>query len=46
MFENKVYVLRRIFLLKREEITGGWRELHIEELDNLFSSPVIFRVMK
>ena len=36
-FENRV--LRRIFGPKREEITGEWRKLHNEELNNLYSSP-------
>jgi hypothetical protein len=36
MFENKV--LKRIFGLKREEVTGDWRKLH-EEFCNLYSSP-------
>jgi hypothetical protein len=30
VFENRV--LRRIFGLKRDEVTGGWRKLHNEEL--------------
>jgi hypothetical protein len=30
MFENRV--LRRIFGLKRDEVTGGWRKLHNEEV--------------
>jgi hypothetical protein len=30
-------VLRRIFGLKRDEVTGGWRKLHNEELLNLHS---------
>jgi hypothetical protein len=33
MFENRV--LRRIFAPKRDEVTGGWRKLHNEELHNL-----------
>jgi hypothetical protein len=37
VFENRV--LRRIFGLKRDEVTGGWRKLHKEELHNLYSSP-------
>jgi hypothetical protein len=37
VFENRV--LRRIFGLKRVEVTGEWRKLHNEELHNLFSSP-------
>jgi hypothetical protein len=34
-------VLRRIFGPKRDEVTGGWRKLHNEELHNLYSSPSI-----
>jgi hypothetical protein len=37
VFKNRV--LRRIFGLKRDEITGGWRKLYNEELHNLYSSP-------
>jgi hypothetical protein len=33
VFENRV--LRRIFGPKRDEVTGEWRELHNEELNNL-----------
>jgi hypothetical protein len=40
--ERSVRVLRRIFGLKRDEVTGGWRKLHNEELHNLFSSPTIY----
>jgi hypothetical protein len=45
VFENRV--LRRIFGLTREEVTGGWRHLH-EELHNLhhYSSPNIIRLIK
>jgi hypothetical protein len=39
-------VLRRIFGLRRDEVTGGWRKLHIEELHNFYSSPNIFRMIK
>jgi len=39
-------VLRRIFGPKREEVTGGWRKLHTEELHNLYASPNIVRVIK
>jgi hypothetical protein len=39
VFENGV--LRRIFGLKRDEVTGGWRKLHNEELRDLNSSPSI-----
>jgi hypothetical protein len=39
-------VLRRIFGPKRDEVTGGWRKLHNEELHNLHSSPNIIRMTK
>jgi hypothetical protein len=39
-------VLRRIFGLKRDEVTVGWRKLHNEEFCNLYSSPNIIRMMK
>ena len=42
--ENRV--LRRIFRSKRDEVTGRWRRLHKEELNDLNSSPNIFRVIK
>jgi hypothetical protein len=38
--------LRRIFGPKRDEVTGGWRKLHNEELHNLYSSPNIIRMIK
>jgi hypothetical protein len=44
VFENRV--LRRIFGPKRDEVTGGWRKLHNEELHNLYSSPNIIRMRK
>jgi hypothetical protein len=44
VFENSV--LRRIFGSKRDEVTGGWRKLHNEELHNLYSSPSIIRMIK
>jgi hypothetical protein len=44
VFENSV--LRRIFGPKRDEVTGGWRKLHNEELHGLYSSPSIVRVIK
>jgi PAS domain-containing protein len=43
VFENRA--LRRIFGPKREEVTGEWRKLHIEELNDVYSSN-IFRVIK
>jgi hypothetical protein len=42
MFKNRV--LRRIFGLKRDELTGYMRELHNEELHNLYISPSIIRM--
>jgi hypothetical protein len=44
VFENGA--LRRIFGPKRDGVTRGWRELHNEELHNLYSSPSIFRIIK
>jgi len=44
VFENRV--LRRIFGPKRDEVTGEWRKLYSEELNNLYSSPNIVRVIK
>jgi hypothetical protein len=42
--ENRV--LRRIFGPKRDELTGKWRKLHNEELNDLYSLPNIVRVVK
>jgi hypothetical protein len=36
-------VVRRIFELNRDEVTGGWRKLHNEDL---YSSPIIIRMIK
>jgi hypothetical protein len=44
VFEN--VVLRRIFGPRRDEVTGKWRTLHNEELNDLYSSPNIVRVIK
>jgi hypothetical protein len=44
VFEN--WVLRRIFGSKRDEVTGEWRKLRNEELDDLYCSHNIFRVIK
>jgi hypothetical protein len=43
VFENRVL---RIFGPKRDEVTGGWRKLHNEELHNFYSSPSIIRMIK
>ena len=42
--ENRV--LRRIFGPKRDGVTGEWRKLHNEELNDLYWSPNIVRVIK
>jgi len=44
VFENRV--LRKIFGPKRNEVTGEWRKLHAEELNDLYSLPNIIRVIK
>ena len=44
MFENMV--LRRIFGPRRDKVTAEWRRLHIQELNDLYSSPSIVRVIK
>ena len=44
VFENRA--LRRIFGPKRDGVTGEWRKLHNEELNDLYSSPNIVRVIK
>jgi len=44
VFENRV--LRRMFEPKRDEVTREWRKLHNEESNDLYSSPIIVRVIK
>ena len=44
VFDNMV--LRRIFGPRRDEVSGEWRRLHNEELNDLYSSPNIVRVIK
>jgi hypothetical protein len=44
VFENRV--LRRVFRQKRDAVTGDWKELHNEELHNLYSSPNIIRMIE
>jgi hypothetical protein len=41
--ENRV--LRTLFKLKKDEVTGGWRKLQDEELQNLYSLPRIIRII-
>jgi hypothetical protein len=41
VFENRV--LRRIFGSNKDEVIGGWRKLHNEELHSLYFSPSIIR---
>jgi hypothetical protein len=44
VFKNRV--VRRIFGPKKDGVTGGWRKLHSKELQNLYSSPSIIRIIK
>jgi len=44
VFENRV--LRRIFGPKRDEVTGEWRKLHNDELNDVYCSPNIVQVIK
>jgi hypothetical protein len=44
VFENRV--LKRIRGARKDEVTGEWRKPHNEELNNMYSSPNIVRVMK
>jgi hypothetical protein len=44
VFENRV--LRRIFGTKKDEVTGGWRKLHSEELHKFYSFASIIRMIK
>ena len=44
VFENRV--LREIFEAERDEVTGEWRKLHNEELNDLFCLPNNFRLIK
>jgi hypothetical protein len=44
LFENRV--LKRIFGRNREEVSGDWRRLHNDELNNSIASPYIIRAMK
>ena len=42
----QIWVLRRIFWRKRDEVTGEWWKLHNEELNDLYCSPNVVRVIK
>jgi hypothetical protein len=44
--ECRLRVLRRIIGLKRDEVTGEWRRLRNEELNDLYSSPKITQAIK
>jgi len=44
VFGNRL--LRRIYGAKRDEVTGEWRKLHNEELNDLYCSPYIVWVLK
>jgi hypothetical protein len=44
--EHRLRVLKRIFGPKRDEVTGGWRKLHNEELHNLYFWPSIISTIK
>jgi hypothetical protein len=44
VFENRV--VRRVYGPKRDKLTGEWRKLHNEELNDLYSLPKIVRVVK
>ena len=44
VFENRVP--RKIFGPRRDKVTGEWRKLHNEELNDMYSSPIIVRVIK
>jgi hypothetical protein len=44
--EHRLRVLRKICGPKRDEVAGGWRKLHNKELQNLYSSPSIIKIIK
>jgi len=44
MFENRV--LRKVFKPKRDEVTAEWKTLHNENLHDMYSSTITFKVMK
>jgi hypothetical protein len=44
--QAEIRVLKRVFEPKKDEVTGEWRKLHNEELNDLYSLPNIVRVVK
>jgi hypothetical protein len=44
VFENRV--LKRIFGPQRDDVAGGWRKLHNEELHDLYFSRIIIKIIK
>jgi hypothetical protein len=46
IFTIKIFDGTKLFGPKRDEVTGEWRKLHSEELNDLYSSPTIVRVIK
>jgi len=42
----KIWVLRRIYGPKRDKVTADWRKLHNDELNDLYCSPNIVRIIK
>jgi hypothetical protein len=44
VFENRA--LKRIYGPKRDEVIGGWEKLHKEEINSLYFSPSIIRIIK
>jgi hypothetical protein len=46
IFSNPNKALKRINAPKRKDVAGGWRRLHNEKLHNLYTSPIIIRVIK
>jgi hypothetical protein len=46
LIEYENGLLRRIFVPRRDEVTGGWGRLHDEELHNLYILPSIIRTIK
>jgi hypothetical protein len=46
LWVSKYRVLKRMFGSKRQEVTGGQREIHNEDLNNLYSSPNVIQAIK